>query len=179
MLQAGLPVGVGMNQVEFVASAEVFVFVFVAQYVVAMQYGSLVYQISASLVQSHRIGGGQDAKVGDDGGVNDSALRPIINGPAVCSCDTSSFCLPAGVSVCCVCSVPWMPHRRCALFGGWCGCHGIDAGDEFSLALGIGGREVAGCHLVKPCAEAVCGFGVAVMEECQGIEQAHRRELPR
>ena len=64
-----MPVGVGMNQVEFVASAEVFVFVFVAQHVVAMQYGCLVYQISASLVQSHRIGGGQDAKVGDDGGV--------------------------------------------------------------------------------------------------------------
>ena len=69
MLQSGLPVGVGVDEVELVAAAEVVVLVLVAQHVVAVEHGRLVHQVGAGLVEGYGVGGGQDTQVGDDGGI--------------------------------------------------------------------------------------------------------------
>lgn len=68
MLETGLPVGIGVHQVELVGAFEMFVGMLFDQ-TAAVDGRSGNHQIGASLVESHGVERGQDTQVGHDGGI--------------------------------------------------------------------------------------------------------------
>ena len=69
MLEAGLPVGVGVHQVELVAVLEMTLVRLLRQAVVGLEDGGLVDQVGAGLIEGDGIERGEHAQVGDDRGV--------------------------------------------------------------------------------------------------------------
>ena len=69
MLEAGLPVGVRVEEVELVGSLEVLVLVGVMEFVVGEEHRSGGHHVGACLVEGHGVGGGEDSEVGHHGGV--------------------------------------------------------------------------------------------------------------
>lgn len=69
MLQPGLPVGVGVEEMELVGSLETLVAVMVVELVVGQQHGGLDDEVGASLVEGHGVGRGEDSEIGHHGGV--------------------------------------------------------------------------------------------------------------
>ena len=68
MFETGLPVGVGVHQVELVGTFEMFVRMLLDQ-TAAVDGRSGNHQIGASLVESYGVERGQDTQVGHDGGI--------------------------------------------------------------------------------------------------------------
>ena len=68
MLEAGLPVGVGMQDVELVVAAEVLVGMGLLE-LAAGEGGGGHHHVGAGLVEGHGVEGGGHAEVGHDGGV--------------------------------------------------------------------------------------------------------------
>ena len=68
MAQAGHPVGIWMYQMELVLATKIAVMM-AAQHVVRVEDGSLHHQVSTSHVQCNRVGRGQHAQVGYNGGI--------------------------------------------------------------------------------------------------------------
>lgn len=58
-----------MYHVEFVAAAQVFVFVLFGKHIIAVQYGSLNHQVCTRLIQRYGVCRCQHAEVGNDGGI--------------------------------------------------------------------------------------------------------------